>query len=117
MSNKTQDRPNPMKITDPESNETYTLDFDRMTVKFAEDRGFDITAVQSHPETGISALFFYAFRKNHKNVARDKTDKLLYELGGLLPAEVGRLSDLYTASISSLNMDGERKNSRLTVEL
>lgn len=116
MATKTE-RPNPIKLTDPDSGDTYTLDFSRETVKYAELRGFDITAVQNHPETGLADLFFYAFRKNHKNVARDKTDNLLQDLGGLLPAEVNRLTDLYTASISSLNLDGERKNSRLKVEL
>lgn len=114
---KTTDRPNPIKITDPDTSDVYTLDFDRASVKFAEQRGFKIMDCQDSPETGIAALFFYAFRKNHKNVARDKTDKMLEELGGLLPEEVNRLQELYTASISSLNLDGERKNARLRVEL
>lgn len=111
------ERPNPIKITDPDTQEVYTLDFDREAVKFAERRGFKIMEFQNTPDTGISDLFFYAFRKNHKNVARDKTDKLLDELEGLLPEEVNRLQELYSAAIASLNVGGERKNSRVKVEL
>ena len=111
------ERPNPIKITDPDTQEVYTLDFDREAVKFAERRGFKIMEFQNTPDTGISDLFFYAFRKNHKNIARDKTDKLLDELEGLLPEEVNRLQELYSAAITSLNVEGERKNSRVKVEL
>lgn len=111
------DRPNPIRITDPDSGEVYTLDFDRASVRFAEQRGFKIMGVGDAPETSVSDLFFYAFRKNHKNVARDKTNKILDELGGLVPAEVSRLQELYAAAITSLNVEGERKNCRLTVEL
>ena len=114
---KAAERPNPMRITDPDTNEVYTLDFDRAGVKFAEQRGFKIMGIQDAPETAISDLFFYAFRKNHKNVARDKTDKILDDLNGLTTEEVNRLQELYSASISSLNVDGDRKNSRMKVEL
>lgn len=111
------ERPNPIKITDPDTQEVYTLDFDRESVKFAERRGFKIMEFQNTPDTGVSDLFFYAFRKNHKNVARDKTDKLLDDMEGLLPEEINRLQELYSASISSLNVEGGRKNSRIKVEL
>lgn len=114
---KASERPNPMKITDPNSGDVYTLDFDRETVKFAEQRGFNIQAITERPETGISDLFFYAFRKNHRGVPRDKADRILSELEGLLPEEAARLQELYAASISSLNIEGARKNSRLKVEL
>lgn len=110
------ERPNPIRITTAEG-ETYTLDFDRASVKFAEQRGFNVLEYKNQPETGVASFFFYAFRKNHKNVARDKTDAILDELGGLLPKELERLEELYTASITSLNVEGERKNSRATVEL
>lgn len=117
MAKTASERPNPIVITDDESGDVYTLDFDRESVKFAERRGFKIMEFQDMPETGVSDLFFYAFRKNHKNVARDKTDKILEALGGLRTEEVNRLTDLYSASVSSLNVEGDRKNSRMRVEL
>lgn len=114
---KTNERPNPIKITDPETGAVYTLDFDRASVKFAEQRGFKILEVADTPETSVANLFFYAFRKNHKDMARANTDKILDDLGGLLPEEVARLQELYSASISSLNVEGDRKNSRLKVDM
>lgn len=114
---KTTERPNPIKITDPDTNTVYTLDFDRASVRFAEQRGFKIMEVADTPETSVANLFFYAFRKNHKDVARANTDKILEDLGGLLPEEVARLQELYSASITSLNVEGERKNSRMKVDL
>lgn len=114
---KTVERPNPMKITDPESGSVYTLDFNRESVKFAEHRGFKIMEVADAPETNVSDLFFYAFRKNHRDIARANVDKILEELGGLLPEEVQRLQELYSSSIVSLNVEGDRKNSKLRVEL
>ena len=88
----------PMKITDPDTGEVYVLEFS---------------------QTNIPNLFFYAFRKNHKNVARDKTDKFLDELGGLSSAEITRLVELYNQPNESLILAEEsgRKNCRLTVEL
>lgn len=114
---KTNERPKPLIITDADTSEVYTLDFDRDAVRFAEQRGFRVMSVSETPETSVADLFFYAFRKNHKGVARANADKILDALGGLLPEEVARLQELYASSINSLNVDGERKNSRLTVEL
>lgn len=110
---------NPMRITDPQSGETYTLEFDRESVRFAEQRKFNISELTDFPQTNIPALFFYAFRKNHKNVARDKTDAMLVELGGLTPDEIERLVMLYNRPNEALiQMEAKgRKNSRLTVEL
>lgn len=117
MAKTVSDRPNPLRITDPDTNETYVLDFDRDAVKFAEQRGFSIQSVVERPETGIADLFFYAFRKNHRNMARANTDALLDKMEGLLAAEAGRLQELYAASISSLNTEGVRKNARVKVEM
>lgn len=117
MAKTEQVKTNPMKITDPDTGDVYVLDFNRESVKFAEQRGFDILTYKNHLQTGISDLFFYAFRKNHKNVGRNKTDAILEELGGLLNEEVARLEELYVNSITSLNLENERKNSRMTVEL
>lgn len=110
---------NPMRITDPDTNETYVLEFSRESVRFAEQRGFKITELTDFPQTNIPALWFYSFRKNHREIARDKTDKLLEELGGLTSKELGRLAELYNQPNESLIImeDNERKNCRLTVEL
>ena len=111
---------NPIKITDPETNETYVLEFSKESVKFAEERRFNISELLDYPQTNIPALWFYAFRKNHKNVARNQTDKLLEELGGLTKDEIARLVQLYNEPANSLLImedEDSRKNVRLTVEL
>lgn len=116
---KAENRVNPMRLTDPETNETYVLEFSRDSVRFAEQRGFKISELTDFPQMNIPAFFFYAFRKNHRGVARDKTDKLLEDLGGLTTAELERLIQLYNQTNESLIIteEGGRKNSRLTVEL
>ena len=95
----------------------YTLEFNRESVKFAELRGFKIEEVGEYPMTKIPELFFFAFRKNHKNVAREKTDKILEEMGGLPEGFVARLVELYTAPFDFLLEGEERKNSKWTVEM
>lgn len=110
---------NPILLTDPDSGDTYTLEFSRDSVRFAENRGFKIDELTVFPQTNIPALFFYAFRKNHKWVSREKTNALLDELGGLTASEIGRLAELYNLPNESLIIteEGGRKNSRLTLEM
>lgn len=116
---KTENKVNPMRLTDPDTGETYVLEFSRDSVRFAEQRGFKITELTDFPQMNIPAFFYYAFRKNHKSLSREKTDKLLDDLGGLTPAELGRLVELYNQPNEALIITEEsgRKNCRLTVEL
>lgn len=116
---KTENQVNPIRITDPETGETYVLEFSRDSVRFAEKCGFKINELTDFPQTNIPAFFFYAFRMHHKNVARDKTDKLLDEMGGLELKELTRLMQLYNQPNESLIIadEGGRKNAKVTVEL
>ena len=98
----------------------YTLEFNRESVKFAELHGFKVDDIANYPMIKIPELFFYAFRMHHKNIAREKTDKILEELGGLPEGFLERLAELYTAPYEFLTVvaEGEeRKNSKWTVEL
>ena len=115
---KNDNRLKPMKIT-TENGETYTLEFSRESVRFAESRGFDINELTKFPQTNIPALFFFAFRKNHRDIARNQADSMLEELGGLTPEEIERLSRLYNEPTESLILteEGGRKNAKMTVEL
>lgn len=58
----------PMIITDMETGDQYTLEFDKESVRFAESRGFDLDDVAKYPLTKVEELFWYAFRKHHKRV-------------------------------------------------
>ncbi len=97
----------------------YTLEFNRESVKFAEMRGFKVEETTEFPMTRIPELFFYAFRMHHSNIARNQTDKILEEMGGLPEGFIVRLVELYTAPFEFLieSGDKERKNSKWTVEL
>ncbi len=109
----------PIIIKDPDKGQTYTLEFSRETVKFAESRGFDISDVAKFPMSKIPELFFYAFRMHHKNLSRSQTDKILYEgLGGVPEGLMERLGQLYSAPFDTLILDeGAEKNGTMTVEL
>lgn len=115
-----QDRVNPLRITDNETGKLYELDFSRESVKFAENRGFKIDEIPVFPVTRIPELFYYAFRKNHKNVARSQTDSLLDDMGGLSSVVLERLVQLYNqAALTHLIATDEDagKNAKVTVEL
>lgn len=112
----------PITLTDNDNGDKFVLEFSRESVKFAEARGFDIDDVGRFPMTKIPELFYYSFRKNHKNVSREKTDRILFEdLGGLPDGMLERLIMLYSEPfnvLTSSEEDGaEGKKSKMTVEL
>lgn len=111
---------NPITLTDSETGAKYVLEFSRESVKFAEIRGFAIEDVQRYPMTKIPELFFYAFRKNHKNISRQKTDAFLDEwggIGGIPDGMIERLVALYIQPFEATPQhEGAVKNARLTVE-
>jgi len=110
----------PLILTDNETGEKYVLEFSRASVKFAEARGFDISDVSKHPMTKVPELFYYAFRMNHRNISRERTDRMLFDdLGGLTEGAIERLCMLYSAPFDALvsaSEDDEVKNARMTVE-
>lgn len=116
-----QDHINPARITDEQNGRVYELDFNRESIVFAERNHFKLEDALEYPVTGMRDLFYYSFRKNHRNVARDKTDKLIERWGGGIPeALVKRLIQLYQQAQASnaiqIDEDAE-KNSGLTLEL
>lgn len=110
----------PITLTDTENGDKFILEFSRESVKFAEMRGFDIDDVGKFPMTKIPELFYYAFRKNHRNISREKTDRILFEdLGGVPDGMLERLVMLYSEPFNVLTSkeDGEEvKNAKMTVE-
>lgn len=115
-----EERVNPMRITDNDTGAVYELDFSRDSVRFAESRGFVVDDVLKFPRTKVEELFYYAFRKNHRRVAKNQSDALLEKMGGLTGAHLERLMTLYNQAalshVISVEEDAE-KNSAVTVEL
>lgn len=119
------DRVNPIRLTDhngiiknPE--DVYELDFSRESIAFAEARGFKLENVAEFPVTNIANLFYYAFRKNHKSVSREKTDKFMNEWGGVPEGVLKRLIELYNQAATANNIQTDEdagKNEIVTVEM
>jgi len=110
----------PLILHDTENGMDYTLEFNRESIRFAEARGFAIEDTSRAPMTKIPELFFYAFRMHHKNVSREKTDKIIFEdwggIGGIPDGVIERLGQLYAQPFEALD-NGEGKNAKVTVEL
>ena len=114
---------NPMILTDTETGEQYTLDFDKASVVFAEQRKFEVEEVLKYPSVAGPTFFFYAFRKSHRFVPRNKTDEILKKAGGLTNEHWTRLIALYQqAQLSNVIKEDEtdeedKKNARIQIEL
>lgn len=115
------DRINPIKITDKDTNETYELDFSRESIYFMEQQGFKINGnTLDYPVTNIPKLFYYAFRKNHRKLSQNQTDAILKKMGGLTPKILERLILLYNQAMMANNVQDEEdleKNVHMAVEL
>lgn len=116
-----EDRIPPLYITDNDTGKKYELDFSRESVRFVEQQGFKVEETFDYPNINIPKLFYYAFRKNHKNIALNQTQELLDKMGGITEQIALRLIDLYRQATISNNViqDAEElsKNVRVTVEL
>lgn len=109
-------RVDPIILRDPKTGTAYTLEFDRNTVLWAEARGFSIQDLDRQPMTKIYEFFWYAFRMHHKNVAKEKTDKIIDGWGGIRHIPEGvmtRLGELWAQAYDI----GDADPQMMTVEL
>lgn len=114
------ERINPAYITDNDTGIKYELDFSRDSVRFAEAHEFLLEDLFKYPQSKVKEFFFYAFRKNHRSIPREKTDKLLDKWGGMPQALLSRLVQLYQqAQMSNAIQTDEdaEKNASVTLEL
>ncbi len=112
----------PIIIHDQDDGRDYTLEFDLDSVRFAQARGFDSDDISKYPVIKVEELFFYAFRMHHKNVSKEKTDKIFWnKLGGISNLPEGfieRLIMLYYDPINAVRSAEEiGKNANVTVEM
>lgn len=116
-----EDRIEPIRITDNDTNKVYELDFNRESVRFVENQGFKIDEVFDFPNINIPKLFYFSFRMHHKNVSLNQTAELLDKMGGLTEKIAVRLIDLYRQATMANNVVQQEedlgKNSHVTVEL
>lgn len=108
----------PIIIHDKENGRDYTLEFNRDTIKFAEQRGFKIEDVDAFPMTKLPEFFWYAFRMHHPSFSLNQAEKLMDRMGGIGEAMGKRLGELWAVPFEALNpTDGDEKNAGVTVEL
>lgn len=116
-----EERINPIKITDKDTNETYELDFNRESVKFMANQGFVMDDIVDLIAVKGEELWYYAFRAHHKRMSKNQTDKLYEKMGGLTPQIIKRLMELYQQALlsNSIVQDEEdlEANPHVTVEL
>lgn len=115
------ERIKPLRITINKTGEQYELDFNRESIMFAESRGFDPDDISKYPMTKIPEFWWYAFRKNHRRLAKAQTDAILDSLGGVTTKIMERLILLYNQAQTSNNIVQDEedlaKNGSVLVEL
>lgn len=107
----------PITVTDTTSNITYTLEFNRESVMYAERQGFNIADLQSRALSGILDLWYFSFRANHKGVSKETALRLLEDMGGMPDGLLERLVELYAEPYKVLiPSEDNSKNSKVVVE-
>ena len=99
--------------------DVFTLEFNRESVKFAEQHGFIVDDVDKYMMSGILDIFWYSFRMHHPRVSREQAERILCdELGGMPKGMLTRLGKLYNKPFKALVSDSEEvKNPDVTVEM
>ena len=119
MKNEEANRIKPITLTDTETGEQYILEFTAESATFAQQKGFDINEWETKPMVVFPQLFMYSFRANHRSVSPYKIQKLWDELSkdGVPDGVLERLMELYNKPIACMLLEGDGKNSKVTVEL
>jgi len=103
----TTDEPDYIILRYKPTGEEYKLQFSRATAVFAQQRGFNPNDFEAKMTIVVPDLFFYAMRKNHMSLSREKVDKLretLFPKG--LPSKVlSRLIELYETACTAQVID------------
>jgi len=121
----TTDEPDYIKLTYKPTGEEYTLQFSRASAVFAQQKGFNPNEIDVKPNLVIPDLFFYAMRKNHIGISKEKVDKIREKLfpNGLPVKVITRLVELYDIACSTALIDldtiddEEVKNAQTEVEM
>lgn len=110
----------PIILKDNETGESYTLEFTRESVFYAQKfKDFNVDEISTKPMVAIPALFEYSFRAHHPNVSKTKIDALFAGMHGMPSGMLERLIELYYAPYTYLTKTDEddEKNASVTVEL
>lgn len=87
-------------------NKTYTLEFNRESVKQLERGGFKVADVADYPNLMLPKLFFGAFKANHPTVKQKLTDEILDKLENKQDL-LDKLSEMYAEPLETLLDDSK----------
>lgn len=54
----------------------YTLEYNRMAVKYIESEGFELEKFSKQPMSMVELVFTGAFYKNHRNISQNLLDEI-----------------------------------------
>lgn len=98
---------NTININDAKTGRTYTLEFNRDTVRAMEMNGFKLDKVLEQPMTYVPRLFAGAFRMHHKGIKQKELDRLYALIGGGDEDQgkdklVAALMEMYAETVNTL---------------
>lgn len=103
-----------LKITDPNTEQVYTLEFNRKSVLRAVKAGFDPDKMASGDLEAvlmIPTLFNCAFDMHHGQMKQEDTDAI-YDMIANKSDLIGALADIFAAPITALTEDPKGAKSK-----
>ena len=91
------------KIKFTYNDKSYTLEYNRDSVRMLEKQGFRVDQIEAQPETMITMLFAGAFIMHHKNIVSNT--KLIDEMFRKFPKRdelIARLAEMYQEPVLAL---------------
>lgn len=89
---------------------TYTLEYNRMTVKMLEKAGFVISEFMEQPMNNIELAFTAAFVKNHPNIKQEIIDEIFNNCTNktnLVGALSQMINECYDSLLAEPTKEGE----------
>lgn len=100
-----------LKLTDPNSNQEYILEFNRKTARKALHEGFDPDASDIEAIFMIPVLFNNAFEMHHPNLSEKEKDAI-YEMIPDKTDLIAALGELFADPIEKLTADPKGAKSK-----
>ena len=103
-----------LTITDPNSEQVYTLEFNRKTALKALRAGFnpnDMEGGELEAALMIPMLFHYAFEMHHEGIPEEETDAI-YDMVPNKEDLIGALAELFADPINKLTEDPKGAKSK-----
>lgn len=103
------------KITFDYKDNSYTLEFDRDSVRKTEQMGLRINEIGNMPATMFPILFEGAFIKHHRRVPKKTIDEIFNSMSDAQDL-LGEMVNMYMDALNSmLDDDDESKNVKWTL--